>query len=306
MEVPSQMPLENPQQVQQWLQSMMPQYTYAIRGSYVVVGDGAATGVLIRSAGPGRAKLVWAFPSMGLQIALSVAMVLTGILPGLIAFGIVWAATSSGVDALRQQVAHALSGAMAPGAQVPMSSGPAIGSKPGGGLLAGAIIMILLGLGAFGFAASEFSDADRCDRWASERSSSYGRSNYGLGSSFWYARARTHREQGTASIGGGVFLLMLAGVMFAVRSGQIRSYNARLASAGGPMPGPHGQQGYAPQGYAPQGFAPQGGFAAPPQQNAFAQQMATPAASQQGFGQPQQPGGWPPSNQGNGGGWPQQ
>ena len=190
MEVATQMPLENPHQVQQWLQSMMPQYSYAVRGSYVVVGNGAATGVLIRPAGPGRAKLVWAFPSMGLQVVLTLAIVLTGLLPGLIVFGIVWAATSGGVNDLRQQIAAALAGAIQPGAPLPPSA--MVGSKPGGGLLVGGIFAVLFALGAFGFAASEFSDADRCDRWASERTS-YGSSSYGLGPSFWSARARTHR-----------------------------------------------------------------------------------------------------------------
>ncbi len=90
MEVASQMPLDNPQQVVQWLQSTMPQYTYTVRGNYVIVGAGSATGVLIRGAGPGRAKLIWAFPSMAVQLLLTLGMVFTGILPGLVAFGIVW------------------------------------------------------------------------------------------------------------------------------------------------------------------------------------------------------------------------
>ena len=100
--------------------------------------------------------------------------------------------------------------------------GASMGAMPvarssGGGLLAGGILTLLMALGSFGFAASEFSDADRADRWASERSSSsYG--SYGLGSSFWYARARTDRSQGAMGIGGGAMLLMASIAMLVARS----------------------------------------------------------------------------------------
>ncbi len=298
MEVSSQMPLDNPQQVVQWLQSMMPGYTYTVRGSYVTVGAGSATGVLIRSAGPGRAKLIWAFPSMAVQLILTLAIVFSGILPGLLAFGIVWLVVSGDVNRMRNDIAQALMG------QAPVAGAQAVALAPssgGGGLLVGGIFMLLFAIGSFGFAASEFSDADRADRWASERSSSsYG--SYGLSSSFWYSRARTHRQQGTMAVGGGVMLLMVSVAMFIARS-------KRSASA----PAVGNAMGYPQQGGYPRsrGIRSRVGY---PQQQALRLQQGYPQQQQQGGfqAQPQggfsQQGGFPSQQggQGNGPGWPQQ
>jgi len=103
-------PLNNPQQLMQWLQPQLPQYKCQVRQRWVVVGKGAATGVLIRPSGPNGAKLVWAFPSMGAQILVNLSIIFTGILPGLIIFLIVWLSVKSGVAEIRQTLAGLLTG----------------------------------------------------------------------------------------------------------------------------------------------------------------------------------------------------
>ena len=91
MEVMVQGPLHDKQQLAQWLQSRFPQYRVEPSMHGVIVGNGLATGVLVRDMGGGRARLIWEFPNMGAKIAVTLSIVLTGILPGLIAYGIVWA-----------------------------------------------------------------------------------------------------------------------------------------------------------------------------------------------------------------------
>ena len=138
MDVTAQVPLDNPQMLQQWLMQVLPGYTYTVRGSFVVVGKGSATGVLIRPNGPGRAKLQWAFPSMGVQMVLTLSIVLTGILPGLILFGIVWAAVSGNVGAMKNQIAQVLAqGAGAPmqAGAMPMAPAPSSGGGKGLGVV---------------------------------------------------------------------------------------------------------------------------------------------------------------------------
>jgi hypothetical protein len=103
-------PLNNPQQLMQWLQPQLPQYKCQVRQRWVVVGKGSATGVLIRPSGANGAKLVWAFPSMGAQILVNLSIIFTGILPGLIIFLIVWLSVKSGVAEIRQTLATLLSG----------------------------------------------------------------------------------------------------------------------------------------------------------------------------------------------------
>jgi hypothetical protein len=109
MLVPSPYPLNNPQQLLPWLQPQLPQYQCFVRQRWVVVGKGSATGVLIRPTGNG-AKLVWAFPSMAVQMLLTLSIIFTGILPGLILFLIVWLSVKSGVAEIRQNLAAVLSG----------------------------------------------------------------------------------------------------------------------------------------------------------------------------------------------------
>jgi hypothetical protein len=107
--VTSQFPLNNAQQLQQWLQGALPQYTYTTRANMVLVGKGSATGVLIKPSRNG-ASLVWAFPSMGVQLVLTLLIVLSGILPGLLLFLIVWLVVKGGVDEIKQNIAGVLQG----------------------------------------------------------------------------------------------------------------------------------------------------------------------------------------------------
>ncbi len=107
--VTSQFPLNNAQQLQQWLQGALPQYTYTTRAKMVLVGNGSATGVLIKARG-NSASLIWAFPSMGVQLVLTLLIVFSGILPGLLLFLIVWLVVKGGVDEIKQNISGVLQG----------------------------------------------------------------------------------------------------------------------------------------------------------------------------------------------------
>jgi hypothetical protein len=169
--------IANLQQLQQWLQSSMPQFTYAIRGKGIVVGKGLATGVIITPQGGQRYKFNWAFPSMGVQIVINLSF-LAGILPGLIAFLVIWLVVSSRVDGIKrdlkqflesggQSVPVAEAGALQPGGAFqaggqaggqarPRGPSPLSKLKPVHGLLAGTILVFLLALGGIAMTYNEY------------------------------------------------------------------------------------------------------------------------------------------------------
>jgi hypothetical protein len=75
----------------------------------VLVGNGSATGVLIKARG-NNASLIWAFPSMGVQLVLTLLIVFSGILPGLLLFLIVWLMVKGGVDEIKRNISGVLQG----------------------------------------------------------------------------------------------------------------------------------------------------------------------------------------------------
>jgi hypothetical protein len=64
MTVPLAWPNATPQQLEAHLRASFPRYNVTMRAGFPLVGDGLATGVLVKPSGAG-ANLVWAFPSMG-------------------------------------------------------------------------------------------------------------------------------------------------------------------------------------------------------------------------------------------------
>ncbi|MBI2389735.1 MAG: hypothetical protein HYV09_09075 [Deltaproteobacteria bacterium] len=125
MQVQMAWPMVPAPQLEAHLRAAFPRYSVTTRAGVVLVGDGAATGVMIKQSGQGTAKLVWAFPSMAAQIAVTLFMVLTGLLPGLIVFGIVWLTVKGGVARLKQEVATVLAGGAPVQAPLPAASGTA-------------------------------------------------------------------------------------------------------------------------------------------------------------------------------------
>lgn len=162
-------------QLQAVLQPLLPQYTFSQRGNFLIVGNGLMTGVRIKLDGPQSVRLNWVMPNMGIEILVSLSIVFSGILPGLVLLGLIWAVVSGEVGTMKQQVAQALTTGQAqgfpmgmPGAPMGMGAYPMAPARPGGGLLALGIVLILMGLGAFGFAANNFSGAERAERYAQE------------------------------------------------------------------------------------------------------------------------------------------
>lgn len=113
--VQSTVQLPDAQQLATQLRPAFPNYKIAARGrKVVVIGTGSATGVGIAIRGPHQAKLNWQFPSLGVQMLLTVGIVFTGILPGLIAFLIVWLVVKDDVKRIEQEVTTVLQNAAPP------------------------------------------------------------------------------------------------------------------------------------------------------------------------------------------------
>ncbi len=136
-------PSATPQQIEAHLRAMFPRYSVTMRGGVPIVGDGAATGVMVKLAGPGQVKLAWAFPSMGAQMAVTLSIVLTGLLPGLILFGIVWLVVQGGVGRMKQEIASVLTGG-APPPQVAAGAPGSAGAAPGSFPMIAAIVCFVL------------------------------------------------------------------------------------------------------------------------------------------------------------------
>lgn len=113
--VQSTVSLSNAHEVATWLGTVLPQYKTSVRmGKVVIVGTGMATGIGIVPRGPNKAKLNWQFPSMGVQLLLTLGIVFSGILPGLIAFLIVWLSVKDDVNKIEQDITTALESGAAP------------------------------------------------------------------------------------------------------------------------------------------------------------------------------------------------
>ncbi|MGZ3417135.1 MAG: hypothetical protein ACXVEF_32580 [Polyangiales bacterium] len=156
-------PGATPQQVEGHLRAVFPRYSVIVRAGNVIVGDGAATGVLVKRGGPGDVTLIWAFPNMAVQMVLTLAIVLTGILPGLVLFGITWLVVRSGVARLKQEVATVLAGGAPPVQTALPANGAAPTAPPSPlGLVASILAFVialfsLISMGqGFGFAGALF------------------------------------------------------------------------------------------------------------------------------------------------------
>jgi hypothetical protein len=107
MIVQTQAPIHDKNQLKAWLEQRLPGHKILIRGPVVIVGTGAATGVLLKPSGPGQVKMPWAFPNIGVQMLVTLS-ILAGILPGLLVFLSVWLSVKGGVDQLRANLTQVL------------------------------------------------------------------------------------------------------------------------------------------------------------------------------------------------------
>ena len=107
----SQVPLDN---IHQWLSRALPQYSYSAQ---LVVGSGIATGVRVFSQTPGIVTLRWAIPSRTVRILLTLAVISTAIVPGLVMLSILWLSVARDVERMKGEIATVL--ARGESAQVP-------------------------------------------------------------------------------------------------------------------------------------------------------------------------------------------
>lgn len=118
------------EQLAAMLRQAFPRYTVTVRAGVPIVGDGLATGVMLKPDGPGFFKTAWAFPSVVTQMLVMLS-ILAGLLPGLTLFLIVWLATKGGVARLEQEVATVLTGGPSPQlAAAPPGAGSAAPAQP--------------------------------------------------------------------------------------------------------------------------------------------------------------------------------
>lgn len=321
-------PVGSGDQLRGYLQSLLPHREHFTRGGSACVGAGLMTGVVVKPDGPNAVSLGWEMPNLGVKLFMVLAIV-AGILPGLLLWLIAWMVISGDVEALKQEVAGALTSGqpMQPGMAM-AAAGAVRPSKPGGAAM---VFGVLFTLGSLGLFAKAYDDFDRANRYENYPSygSSYGSgygSRYGSGS-MWTYLARRRREEGQILVAAGAVGLLVAFALFAVRRSKVRAWEAQAAGMGPMMAGamsmppqqPMINYG-APQGFgmppAPQGFGPppqgygvappQQGYGPPPQQPGYgAPPQQGYAPQQQGFGPPPSgpnpyggpQGGWPPGGQ---------
>ncbi|NVB36242.1 hypothetical protein G6O69_36745 [Pseudenhygromyxa sp. WMMC2535] len=107
--VDSAISLSNAQDLVGYLGERLPNYEISARGpKVVVVGEGLATGVGVVIRNANQVKLNWQFPSMLVQILLTLFIVFTGLLPGLLVLLFVWLAVKGGVKRIEGEVIAAL------------------------------------------------------------------------------------------------------------------------------------------------------------------------------------------------------
>jgi hypothetical protein len=126
------------------LRRAFPRYTVTMRGGAPILGDGLATGVMLKPAGPGQVEAVWAFPSVIAQLLVTLT-ILAGLLPGLVLFLVVWLVTRGGVARLQQEIATVLAGGSSPQAGLP-PPGATSGARPTVATLVAAGACFVLGL----------------------------------------------------------------------------------------------------------------------------------------------------------------
>ena len=109
-------PIYNLQQVQTGLQTCLPHYNCEVRhNKMVMVAKNPWTGVALKVTGPNSVSMGWGIPSTGLLIFMTIFMVLTGIIPGLILFGLMYLVAKGAVKSMQQEVASVLAGSVPAG-----------------------------------------------------------------------------------------------------------------------------------------------------------------------------------------------
>lgn len=253
MDIATIQPVMGTPHLQQILQTALPQYSFVIRGNALVVGNGLCTGLQLKLAAPTVVRTGWVIPNMFVQIVWSLTMVLTGILPGLLVYGLIYLVVKGEVARLEQNIQTILRGGSvamaAPGpGRMPVMAAPA---KPGAGLLPAAIVTGLIALGSFGAVVNNVSEYmtwrryERADRvrslfnsYSNRSYGSYG--SYGYGSSYGSSYGRSSRSQSRAenaaiaAVSGVFFTLLTAGLLIA-RVKKIAAANGSPMQAMQPM-----------------------------------------------------------------------
>jgi hypothetical protein len=281
--------------LQQVLQATLPQYTFVIRANSLVVGHGLCTGLQLKLATPSCVRTSWVIPNMAVQIMWSLTMVLTGIIPGLLVYGLIYLIVKSDVVQIEQHIQTILRGGAVPHQShaIAQHTAPTNPPKPGSLPLVGAAVSTLIALGSLGVFADQLSEYvkmrnyARQDRIRSLLSAYSARSSYGsyrsynsydsYGGGSWTARRATARAENAA-------LALLSGLIFTALTATLLVMRQRQLSRVNTMPSlamPNQQQWQPSSQQYVQGAAMQAGGAYAPG-SAQQGQWAAPSYSQSG------------------------
>lgn len=249
MDIVTIQPVQGPAHLQQILQSTLPHYRVEAQAGGVVVSNGVCTGLHLKQSGPQMVKSGWVIPNVAVRLLWSLGMVLTGILPGLLVYGLIYLGVKSGVAQMEQDVMTILRGgsvsARVAGAGGGAAMGPARPSAPGAGLLVAAILGALIGLSSVGFGYEDFERASDAQSTARRMrlSAALSRSSYSNGTPYYsyYSspeyeerRAKDHIVSGGVKLTFGFVLCACAVGALALRSAQRKKFfalNPALATA---------------------------------------------------------------------------
>lgn len=242
MDIATVQPVQGLQHLQQILQNTLPHYRVETNVAGVVVSNGLCTGLQLKQASPQLVRSGWIIPNVAVRLLWSLGMVLTGILPGLLVYGIIYLVVKDGVANIERDVATILRGgavAAPMGAMSQASQQPARPSAPGAGLLVGAIAAAVIGLASIGFGYEDFERVSSMRAFAARMRSSAG-SSYGYGSyrsessfpSYFEQRAQDRALSGGLKVTFGLLCVVGAGAAIAFRSvkrKQFFAHNPALA-----------------------------------------------------------------------------
>lgn len=236
MDIATIQPVQGLPHLQQILRNTLPHYRVEMTAAGLVLSDGVCTGLQLKLGSPQTVKTSWIIPNVGVRLLWGLTTVLTGILPGLVIYGIIYLAVKEGVAKVERDVSTILrGGTVAP----PVSAGPGGPATPvrprapGGALLVAAIAAVVIGLCSLGFGYEDFERSASERDWAARIASSqpYGSQLYGGYGAYNDAESMRERSRGYALSGGlkvtfGLLCLVGAGASAAFRSVKRRQFFA--------------------------------------------------------------------------------
>ncbi len=304
MDIATVQPLMGIPHLQQVLQSTLPQYGFVIRGNSLVVSNGLCTGLQLKLAAPTVVRTGFVIPNMAVQLLWTLTMVLTGILPGLLLYGIIYLVVKGELARMEQNIQTIMRGGSvamnAPG--MAMATGPSQPSKPGTMHLVGAVCSGLIALASLGVVADQATEYMKMQEYAqrdrarslvnsySSRSSYSSYNSYGSSENWAERRASARAENATMAFVSFLVFGTVAAALLVLRRRALSTNGQQQWNATGPaQQSQYGSPMNVAQYQQPQQQQYQQQQYQQPQQQQYQQPQQQYQQPQQQYQQPQQP-----------------